>query len=515
MTASVSVALPVAGIQQPRVLSLPPGYLSNGSAGQEAVDLAASAGLFLDPWQRYVLEESLRTKVNGRWLCRNVCLIVSRQNGKGSVLEARELFGLYLANEQIIHTAHQFKTSADHFKRIRGLIEGSPDLKGELKVRGIRESHGEESITLKSGSQLRFLARSVNGSGRGFTKIDMLAVDEAYQAGSASLSALLPTQMAAADPQTWYTSSAFDRGEDSTTLIRLRDLGRQGGSEQLGYFEWSAEPDADPDDPVARAQANPGLGIRLPFDNLQSQREGMSPEDFLVEHMSVWPETGVSDPVFSLSRWLDLSDVRSKASEIQAFAVEIDIERAWSTIGAAGPRPGGMHVEVFDHQRGVAWLLPRCLDLAVAHPEAVFAIDGAAPAADQIPAFEAAGLRVLVLSAQDVASACAGMVDAVDQRLVWHGPQPGLDDAVAVAKKRPWRDGGFSFGRRASAAPIGPLVSVTLARYAALTQAPLDMPGMDIFLTDEDPTDEAGNGLFVSDDASGFFMLPPPREEQQ
>jgi len=469
LTASVSVRVPVPGVQRPRVLSLPPGHLSNGTAGREAVELAASAGLFLDPWQQFVLEESLRLKVNGRWLCRNVVVIVSRQNGKGSVLEARELFGLYLGDEQIIHTAHQFKTSADHFKRVRSLIEGSPDLKAELKPRGIRESHGEESITLKSGAQLRFLARSVNGSGRGFTKIDMLAVDEAYQAGSPALSALLPTQMAAEDPQTWYASSAFDRGEDSAALIRLRDLGRAGSSEQLAYFEWSAEPGADPDDPYARAQANPGLGIRLPFENLQAQREGMSDEDFLGEHLSIWPDRATTSLVTPV-QWAALEDRLSRAESVSAFAVEVSLDRSVAAIGMAGVRLDGFtHIEAIEQHRGTGWVVARCQELDAAHGPVVFAVDGGGPANSLIGDLEAAGLKVVVAQTRDVGIACAGFVDAVEQGTVRHGPQPELASAVAGAKKRPLGDGAFAFGRKASGVDISALQAVTLAHWAATT----------------------------------------------
>ncbi len=43
----------------------------------------------------------------------DVGLIISRQNGKGTVLEVRELGGLFVLGEElIIHTAHEFKTAA-------------------------------------------------------------------------------------------------------------------------------------------------------------------------------------------------------------------------------------------------------------------------------------------------------------------------------------------------------------------------------------------------------------------
>ena len=81
----------IVGSQTPRILFRPP---SLSSAGQEAVDLAASAGLFLDPWQQLALDVGLAERDDGKWAAFEVGLIVARQNGKNSVLEARELAGL-------------------------------------------------------------------------------------------------------------------------------------------------------------------------------------------------------------------------------------------------------------------------------------------------------------------------------------------------------------------------------------------------------------------------------------
>ena len=67
----------------------------------------------------------------GRWAAFEVGLIVPRQNGKGSILEALELAALFLADPDappplILHSAHEFKTSAEHFRRVRDLIEATP-----------------------------------------------------------------------------------------------------------------------------------------------------------------------------------------------------------------------------------------------------------------------------------------------------------------------------------------------------------------------------------------------------
>lgn len=81
----------------------------DSSAGAEAVDLAATAGLILDDWQVLALEEACGERA-GRWSAFEVGVVAPRQNGKGSILEARALAGLFLFDERlIIWSAHEFK----------------------------------------------------------------------------------------------------------------------------------------------------------------------------------------------------------------------------------------------------------------------------------------------------------------------------------------------------------------------------------------------------------------------
>ena len=58
-------------------------------------------------------------RADGKWAAFETALIVPRQNGKGSILEARELAGLFLFGEQLIlHSAHEFKTAQEAFRRV-------------------------------------------------------------------------------------------------------------------------------------------------------------------------------------------------------------------------------------------------------------------------------------------------------------------------------------------------------------------------------------------------------------
>ena len=70
--------------------------------GQQAVELARDAGLSLDPWQEFVIENALGTRDDGKWAAFEVGVNVPRQNGKGGILEARALAGLFLLAERYI-----------------------------------------------------------------------------------------------------------------------------------------------------------------------------------------------------------------------------------------------------------------------------------------------------------------------------------------------------------------------------------------------------------------------------
>src|SRR4051812_49912064 len=108
MTLSVSEP---SGVQRPRVSNVP---VYATSAGQEAADLAASAGLVLDPCQRLVLDGALGERPDGRWSAFEVGLLVSRQNGKGSILEARGLAGAFLFGGQpILPSGPKFQTAPE------------------------------------------------------------------------------------------------------------------------------------------------------------------------------------------------------------------------------------------------------------------------------------------------------------------------------------------------------------------------------------------------------------------
>lgn len=440
----------------PRYRNKPP---ARSSAGSEAADLACDAGLVLDDWQRDVLEDALGERGDGRWASLEVGLIVPRQNGKGAILEARELAGLFLFGENLIlHSAHEFKTAAEAFRRLLFLVQSNGDL--EQHVHRVRTSHGEEGIELKGGQRIRFVARST-GSGRGFSG-DTVILDEAYNLSPEAMAALFPTLSARPNPQIWYASSAPLQTPSSEVLRKFCRRGRAGTSQSLTYIEYSAAPDSDPADPQAWAEANPALGIRITEEFVTQERDALQ-DEFLRERLGIWHDDDYnSDRVVPLDAWRACEDPKSGPVGGVSFALDVSPSRdraSFAVAGAAGA--GGVHIEIVDHRGGTAWCVTRAVELTNRW-SARLAVAANSPAASLVPELEAAGVEVVQVSTAEHAQACGQIYDAVMQRQARHLGQPSLTVAVEGADRK-FHGDAWLWSRRHSQVDISPLVAVTLA----------------------------------------------------
>lgn len=438
------------GSQRPRVSSDPEGAVA--SSGQEAADLAASIGLHLDPWQSHILDVALGERADGTWAAFEVAAIVSRQNGKGAVIEARELAGLFLLGERLIlHSAHQFRTSLEAFRRMETLLEGS-DLAREIKR--IRRTTGEESIELRSGARLQYIARS-GGAGRGFSG-DCVILDEAFNLGGEAMSALLPTLSARPNPQVWYTSSAGMSSSEQLARVRARALA--GGSPRLAYFEWSAPDDAGLDDPAAWAQANPALGLRIDADFIAAEREAMPDVEFARERLGIWQAPKASQAI-DPAVWTSLIGPTPPQGRDVVFALDVAPDHSSATVAAAWSTPDGTWLQLADHRPGVDWVVARCGELLERWGGTVL-VEQTGTAGFLLPRLNGTE----PVSRRFYADACSSLDAAVSSRSVRHGNQRELNDAVAAAR---WSSSGEAGQRVLSRKDprVSPLVAAALALH--------------------------------------------------
>jgi hypothetical protein len=398
-----------------------------------------------------------------RWSAREVGVVVPRQNGKGALIEARTLAGLVLFEEQLIlHSAHEFKTANEGFLRLQQLIENCDDLRKQ--VLRVARANGEQGITLRNGSRLRFIARS-KASGRGFSA-DLTILDEAYELAAQQVGALIPTMSARPNPQLWYLSSAPMATSEQLHKVRARALA--GDSPELAYFEWSAPEDAKSDDREAWAVANPALGIRIWSDTVEFERNSMPDAEFRRERLGIpeMPPVSAGSGAIDPEVWARLADPSSGPVGQVAFVVDVSPNGKTAAIAMAGLRDDGLtHLELVDYRPGVDWVVARRAELEGLFPGAVWALDPAGPAVQ---------IRSLgdwrELSPKDANEAFAAFVASVgDEGLRWRCAAQDHDSvwlAVQNARQQTYGDGVSRWSRRTSNVDIAPLVAMTLAVFA-------------------------------------------------
>lgn len=480
------------------------------------------AGLELDPWQEWVLTnacaqraETFTNPFTGgwerRWAAKDVGLVVARQNGKGSILEARELAGLILprfAEKTIIHSAQDFATSGEHFRRVASLIQDTPALNKRLK--GCYEANGKERIEMKDGSRLLFKTRTKK-LGRGFSP-QLVVLDEAMFLDQESMMALRPTLSAQPNPQLWFTGSAGLEDAFEFGRVRSRAINALSSGEldpYLFFAEWSAEvctdfclPNCDEHDPLDAeetwAKSNPGYGIRIAYDTIDNEfrADGQGKDAFKVERLSVgrWPVDGDAWAVIDEESWKARLDEDSDmlmggSKNTWVLAVDVSPTRSWGSIIACGVNDEGMnHVEItgyeqYDYRPGADWIAGRIREMwSNMKPDAVI-IDDKSPASSLITELENFGVTVLSPTTTEFAVSCGEFHTAVVPRkgevpkVVHTGQQP-LTNAVAAAGKRDLA-GKWAWDLKNASSDISPLVAATLAfwGYKKLSQeAPASAP---------------------------------------
>lgn len=451
-----SRAVGVRGAQRPRVELIPTAAYTD--LGDDAVALCKAAGLHLDQWQEYVVRNMLGERLDGRFAAPRVGVVVPRQQGKGVILEARALAGMFLLKEPfIIWTAHELKTAQAAFIRLRSWIDGTQDL--AKHVQQYYTGNTENSIVFKDGRVLRFLARTP-GSGRGLTA-STLILDEAYGLKDVQLAALSPTLSTAENPQTIYASSAGM--PDSEVLERVREQGMNPKTKGLAYFEWSAPDDADLDDMDALVTANPGLGVRLSLETVASQRAEWTDEDFKRERLGIWAKIG-GDSVIPAHAWAAGLEAGSPGGERIAFAVDVTPARDMATIAAVSELADGRwHVQVVDRREGTSWVPSAVRVLAEKWRPVAVVVDEGSGAGALVPELRREGVRTTPLNMRQYGIACAAVFDAVGQGRLVHPGQADLDRAVEAAQMKAMGDSLWKWNRRTVVEDISPLVAVTHA----------------------------------------------------
>ena len=421
------------------------------------------------PWQEDFIVKSLMTDQEGKWTHPNNVLIVPRQNGKSWILVMLVIYKLFVLNEKIIFTAHQFQTSQEIFRKFVGIVESVPSLKNRVVKK--LDSQGKGLIRLapdNTGKQAEalFITRSAN-SARGLSAIDTLFYDESYDLTHDELSALAPTQMASPNPQTIYVSSAVNADEHKNGVV-LSEIRDKGLNKEEGLFlqEFMADPSLDYEDPNTWRAANPSYGVIQDDDKIRAAGY-MGKERFGVEFLG-WGKwfsknKEVIEPVYPIDKWNSFISKRLKSTGDSALAVDVSPDgknvsivicyRVNNKIYASlSPRVEFSRVEVLKE-------LSLLIDFF--DPVAVV-IDMKTPASTLVSDLEKNGIEPVFMSARTVSSATNEFFEQLNSSSILHDGSDRFVSALQCAEFRTV-SGNTRGGFTTKQGDITPLVAVVNA----------------------------------------------------
>ena len=263
--------------------------------GTKAVKQYSQTGQSLMIWQQRQVKCIMETNSKGQWKHMNYCICVSRRNGKGEILAAREMYGLIHLKEKICHTAHRTTTSHDAFNRLYALLKkaGYQEFSRKNKTMGERsffasKQYGLERIEVTGGGVIEFRTRTNNGGlGEGF---DLLVIDEAQEYTSKQESSLLYTVSASKNPQTIMVGTPPTVVSQGDVFVRIRGKVLEGKAPETGWAEWSTPELIEGDrlnDPKIWWRYNPSYGKLLNERKVRNELTG-DVLDFNIQRLGFW-----------------------------------------------------------------------------------------------------------------------------------------------------------------------------------------------------------------------------------
>ena len=467
-----------AAVIAPRFAWFPP---RARSLGRDCIDFWKAAGGSLFEWQEFVIEGILGLDADDRFVSKDDGLAVSRQNGKGVILQAIETFvafelGTAFGYDLVMHTAHEVPTSLEHQLRMEEIIQNCPSLHAKVRdVGGYRHANGQESIRLKDGTRIVFKART-RGSGRGYSG-DLLVWDEAMEIPDHVVAAQKPSTRASTarhGQKTIYAGSAVDQtihvNGRMFSLIRKRGIEQ---TQRVSWAEWSApfdHPDEMTDDDL-RALANQRAGNPSMADGLISEETVAGEVEVMPRRVAAvelfgagdWPDPdGNVETVVPIDLWDGGVNSQSRAEAPYSLFVDVSPDR-WTAIALAGRNEAGSyHVEIQEFREGSRWAVKWLSDRWQRSGHDIYAIglDGLGPAAALAVELEEAGVPVERFTSTEMAESCGRFVDLVSEGEIEHLGSAELRDAILGAATRPLLDR-FAWARRSSRTNIAPLVAAT------------------------------------------------------
>lgn len=437
-----------------------PRRVERETLGPAVAAVCAELGQPLMPWQQQVADVGLELLPDGRPAYRAVRFTVPRQSGKTHLIlgwEVQRALGWAQrlgAPQRIVYSAQTGKDARE--KLLEDQVPLLTPRRKKFGIQKVTRTNGSEAVVWKNGSRLVLLASGAD-SGHGKT-VDMAVKDELFADDDLRRDQALNPAMATKPFAQELTASTM--GTDASVALNAevksgRDAVEADSDRGIAYFEWSADPDADPQDPATWWRCMPALGRTISLEIVEHAWQTLEFDEFRRAYLNIPTASGVT--VFPPSSWAAVCDSDVEATG-EVFAFDVNPERSAAGIVAVGPGPV---VEVVDFHPGTGWLVARLKELAGKYPSARFALDRNGPGGPFIDELERASVPLVPLDAAEVVRATGKFYDLVVDAEVKVRTNPDLDVAVAGAQKRLVGDS-FAWGRKSSAADISLLMAATV-----------------------------------------------------
>jgi hypothetical protein len=467
-------------------------------------------GYRLFPWQQWLLIHALELDPDDDRLYRfrTIVALVSRQSGKSFAMLLMALWHLYARDSRtVLGTAQDLSTSEKTWGEAVAIAESDEEL--SVLIEKIQLGH-PKSLKLITGPEYRVATASRRG-GRGFSA-DLILLDELREHQSwDSWSAVTKTMMARPRAQAWAFSNAGDALSVVLRYLRAqahRDLGWPDGDGDkdvlgdldaeveevlaagagdfpVGWFEWSAPPDARRTDIAAWAQANPSMNHTEVTEDCVTTRalthalRTDPPHVFETECLCRWTSMADAGP-FPEGSWLDTLDNKAAPVGRQIICVDVSWNRARTYVARCGHDHNGVPVVgIAEDRPGTDWLVGWLLANRDSFEGVVVQSNGA-PVTSLLPDIEnahlpdgqPAQLPLIAWKGTDLSAATGILFDRLEGRKIRHLAHPGLDAAATSASVKVLAQGAWVIDRRMSVTDAAPLQAVIGAVWGAETVAP-------------------------------------------
>lgn len=439
-----------------------------------------SVGVEFDLWQKGfgTISLGLDKSLHYAATVGGVVASIPRQVGKTFTV-GNLLIGLCLLfpGLRVIWTSHHGSTTKNTLQSMQGMVQ-KPKLAAQ--VRNVYTNNNDMRIVFTNGSTIMFGARE-HGFGRGMDAIDILVFDEAQKLGIKALEDMVPATNQARHEYgalVFYIGTPPRPVDDGEAFSAKRRQALEGNEDDdMVYVEFSADPDADPDDRSQWPIMNPSFPSRTPLAAMKRMRKNLTDAgSWRREAMGIWDaETSATSRLISAEEWQAIQVSAVPTDGVRCVAVVFDFDTDRAALAGSLKHGDGVHVELIDCIAAPVnidamadWLAERWRDLGM------IAIAGGAQSKvlHQALRDHSVPARVIrVATTAEYFAANAMLTSGVTARTVTvpaGQPTDALELSVAVCDKK-LRPSGWAWEATSPDGDRQPMEAISLALWAART----------------------------------------------